>query len=157
MRIPTLLLAATLLVACGEPDPAWDELSRFEFAELYAEAWSSQKPRRLARFYAEDGVLVVNNGTPSRGRDAIEEKARGFMEAFPDMVVRLDKLVEEGDRVVFHWHWTGTNKGPGGSGFPVDIRGYEVWTFDSEGRLIESLGNYDEEEFERQIAPLKND
>lgn len=157
MRIPTLLLAATLLTACGEPEEPLKNLSRFEFAQRYAEAWSSQKPRKLASFYAEDGVLIVNDGTPSRGRDAIEEKARGFMEAFPDMVVEVDKIIEEGDRVVFHWHWTGTNTGPGGSGFPVDIRGYEVWTFNAEGLLVESLGNYDEKEFERQVAPLKND
>ena len=152
MRILTLLLTATLLAACGNSEPPLGELSRFEFAERYAAAWSSQKPRKLAAFYAEDGVLIVNNGEPARGRDAIEDRARGFMKAFPDMVVNLEKLVEEGDRVVFHWHWTGRNTGPGGSGYPVDIRGYEVWTFNSEGLIAESLGNYDEEEYERQVG-----
>lgn len=84
-----------------------------DFAIRYAAAWSSQNPEELASFYAEDGSLTVNNGSPAVGRPAIAATARQFMDAFPDMVVKMDSVSREGSQAVFHWTWTGTNTGPG--------------------------------------------
>ena len=63
-----------------------------DFATRYAAAWSSQTPTSLASFYAENGSLTVNAGAPSVGRAAITTTARGFMTAFPDMVVKMDQV-----------------------------------------------------------------
>ncbi|MCH5376155.1 MAG: hypothetical protein JJ992_19465, partial [Planctomycetes bacterium] len=52
-----------------------------QFASDYASAWSSQAPERLASFYTEDGVLIVNGGEPAVGRKAVAARARSFMEA----------------------------------------------------------------------------
>ena len=93
------------------------------FATRYAAAWSSQNPASLAAFYAEDGMLQVNEGEPAVGRAAIEAKARGFMEAFPDMVVRLESVERQGDAAVFRWLWPGTNPGPGGWAPAMSISG----------------------------------
>lgn len=124
---------------------------RTEFAIRYAEAWSSQNPEMLASFYSEDGVLQVNEGEPSVGRDAITRKAQGFMSAFPDMVVKLVELRPVADRLQFHWRWTGTNTGPGGNGRSVDLRGYEEWTLGADGLILRSEGHYDEAEYQRQM------
>ena len=62
-----------------------------DFATRYAAAWSSQQPDHLAAFYAENGTLSVNGGAPSTGRAAIAATAQGFMTAFPDMVVKMDR------------------------------------------------------------------
>ena len=105
-----------------------------DFAARYADAWSSRDPARLAAFYAENGSLTVNAGTPAVGRKAVTAMARSFMTAFPDMIVRLDVVVPEGSHVVFRWIWTGTNTGPGGTGRAVRIRGCEEWTLDADGR-----------------------
>jgi uncharacterized protein (TIGR02246 family) len=86
-----------------------------EFATRYAAAWSSQDPALFASFYAEDGTLAINDGAPSVGRAAVEQTAREFMSAFPDMVVSLVEVERQGERVIFRWHWTGTNIGPGGT------------------------------------------
>ena len=123
-----------------------------EFATRYAAAWSSQTPDELASFYAVDGSLTVNDGDPSVGRAAIAAKAGAFMDAFPDMVVQLDSVSQEGDHATFHWVWTGTNSGPGGTGRSVHIRGYEEWTFDADGLIAKSKGHYDEAEYERQMS-----
>jgi uncharacterized protein (TIGR02246 family) len=122
-----------------------------DFATRYAAAWSSQDPARFASFYSENGSLRINDGEPSIGRDAVERTAREFMTAFPDMVVRLVEVRQAGDRVEFHWHWTGTNSGPGGTGNTVDLRGYELWTLDSDDLVLESLGHLDETEYQRQL------
>lgn len=123
-----------------------------KFATRYAAAWSGQDPAAFASFYAENGSFRINDGEPSIGRDAVMETARGFMEAFPDMVVRMVELRQTGDQVEFHWYWTGTNTGPGGTGNAVDLRGYELWTLDDDGLILESLGHLDDDEYQRQLS-----
>ncbi len=144
-------LTLVLLAACETDQEPMNVTELTEFATRYATAWSSQDPVAFATFYAENGSLTVNDGEPSVGRHAVEQKAREFMTAFPDMVVRMVEARKEGDRVIFHWYWTGTNNGPGGTGNTVDLRGYEEWTIDSDGLIQESLGHYDEAEYRRQV------
>ena len=122
-----------------------------DFATRYAAAWSSQKPASLASFYAENGSLTVNGGTPSVGRAAITATAQGYMTAFPDMLVKMDKVSQDAGHAVFHWMWTGTNTGPGGTGRFVRIRGYEEWTMGADGLIAESKGHYDDAEYQRQL------
>jgi SnoaL-like protein len=123
-----------------------------DFAMRYAAAWSSQNPTNLASFYAENGSLTVNGGAPAIGRPAITATAQGYMTAFPDMVVKMDSVSEEGGHPVFHWTWTGTNTGPGGTGKAVRISGYEEWTLGPHGLIVESKGHFDEAEYRRQLS-----
>ena len=126
-----------------------DELQHF--AQDYAAAWSSGDPRRVAAFFAENGSLSINGGTPSVGRDAVAADARGFMTAFPDMVVSFDALVVTDVGPEFHWTLTGTNTGPGGTGNHVRVRGYEVWRIGPDGLIAESNGHFDADEYRRQL------
>ena len=121
------------------------------FATRYAAAWSSQNPDALASFYSEHGSLTVNDGSPSVGRAAIVAAASGFMTAFPDMLVKMDRVTQEGTRTRFHWTWTGTNTGPGGTGKAVRLNGYEEWTLGADGLIAESKGHFDQAEYERQV------
>lgn len=121
------------------------------FAKRYAEAWCSRDPDRVASFFAERGSLTVNDGAPAVGRAAIAEVARGFMAAFPDMVVTMDDLVQRPQAVEFHWTLAGTNSGPGGTGHWVRIRGYEEWRIDADGLVGESKGHFDAAEYQRQL------
>jgi uncharacterized protein (TIGR02246 family) len=123
-----------------------------DFGRRYAAAWSSQNPASLAAFYTEDGSLTVNGGAPSVGRAAISETARGFMTAFPDMVVKMDLIRSSQDtHAVFYWTWTGTNTGPGGTGKSVRISGYEDWKMGADGLIAESRGHFNEAEYQRQL------
>jgi len=122
-----------------------------ELATRYAKAWCSQDPERVAAFFAENGLLSVNDGPPAVGRAAIAEIARGFMSAFPDMVVTFDKLEPQSNATAFHWTLTGTNTGPGGTRKRVRISGYELWQFDNDGLIGNSKGHFDSAEYERQL------
>ncbi len=155
LALGAVLGAAVALASCATetaPAPATAELDLDALGTAYAAAWSGGDPQRLAAHYAPDGRLQVNDGAPAVGRDAVAAKAGAFMEAFPDMVVRMESTTREGDRVVFRWHWTGTNTGPGGNGRSVDLRGREEWTLDEDGLIVESLGRYDEAEYARQMG-----
>ncbi len=152
LRLLTSMIALfALLSACQAKEKRTDATDLTEFGTRYAAAWSSQDPVELASFYAENGSLRVNDDEPSIGREAVTETARGFMTAFPDMVVRLVELRKTDDYVEFHWHWTGTNTGPDGTGSAVDLRGYEQWRLDGDGKIVESLGHFDEAEYQRQL------
>ncbi len=122
------------------------------FAKSYAQAWCSKKPEYVAMFYAEDGSLNINNGTPAVGKAAITQSAKAFMDAFPDdMVVAFDSLVKTPKGVEFHWTLRGTNTGPNGTGKKVNISGFELWQLDDNGLIKESKGTFDAEEYSRQI------
>ena len=73
------------------------------------------------------------------------------MTAFPDMVVKLDHVSQDGGHAIFRWTWTGTNTGPGGTGKSVRINGYEEWTIGADGLIAESKGHFDEAEYQRQL------
>ena len=147
--VSVLACASALAIGCS---PSASRMNLTDFATRYAGAWSSQDPDSLASFYAEDGSLIVNAGTPSVGRAAVRTTAAGFMTAFPDMLVVMDSVIGQGDHAAFYWTWTGTNTGPGGTGRAVHIRGYEEWTLSPDGLIAESKGHYDEAEYERQVS-----
>ena len=121
-----------------------------DFAIRYAAAWSGKDPVKFASFYEENGSLIVN-GAASVGRAAITATARAYMAAFPDMVVKLDSLRQENNNTVFHWTWTGTNTGPGGTGRAVNLHGYERWTIGANGLIEKSDGHFDNDEYQRQL------
>lgn len=146
-------LVAWTIPACGPVGDQEKPVDLNEFATRYAAAWSSQNPDAHNAFYAENGVLQVNDGEPAVGREAVRATAEAFMTAFPDMKVELVELKGEFPDVEFHWHWTGTNTGPGGTGAYVDMYGYEAWTLDEDGLITRSLGHYDEAEYQRQLNP----
>lgn len=146
--VAAVLLAS--LTACSPEEKPVPPQDRTSFATRYAAAWSGGDPEAFGAFYDEAGSLVVN-GSASVGRPAIVETARSYMAAFPDMVVRLDSLREESGATVFHWTWTGTNTGPGGTGKAVNLAGYERWTFSADGLILTSDGHFDNAEYQRQL------
>jgi predicted ester cyclase len=124
-----------------------DDPDLTKFARLYAEAWCSKDPEKVAAFYAKNGSISVNGAPPV----PIAEVARGFMRDFPDMVVTFDKLENAPAGREFHWTFSGTNTGLGGKGNRVRISGYELWKIDKDGLINESKGHFDADDYERQL------
>ena len=118
-----------------------------KFAQRYAEAWCSHDPEKVAAFYARNGSISVNGAAPV----PVAEVAHGFAHDFPDMAVTFDKLENMPAGLEFHWTFTGTNTGPGGTGNKVRISGYELWKIDNNGLIAESKGHFDAAEYERQL------
>lgn len=117
------------------------------FAKQYADAWSSHDPEKVAAFYCRNGSISVNGASPV----PIAEVARGFVGDFPDMVVTFDKLEKTPSGTEFHWTFTGTNTGPGGTGKRVRISGYELWQIGNDGLIAKAEGHFDSTEYERQL------
>jgi len=122
-----------------------------EFAMRYTAAWCSRNAASVASFFAEGGSLTINEGTPSVGRAAIAAAAQEFMTEFPDIVVTMDGLAIDRDRIAYHWTLAGTNTGPGGTGKRVHISGYEVWRVGADGLIASSEGHYDAADYNSQL------
>ena len=122
-----------------------------EFAARYTSAWCSQNAANVAAFFSPAGSLTINNGSPALGRTAITRAAQGFMTAFPDLVVRMDRLAVDGANIQYHWTLTGSNTGPGGTGRPVRISGFEEWRFGADDLIAESKGQFDAADYDRQL------
>jgi predicted ester cyclase len=123
-----------------------------DLGALYTEAWCSQEPGRVAAFFSERGSLSINGGAPAVGRDAIHEVAASFMTGFPDLVLTMDDVRDEGDRAVYRWTFAGANTGPGGSGNRVLFSGFEEWEIGVDGLISSSLGHFDEADFHSQVS-----
>lgn len=128
-----------------------DSVRLNNFAIRYTAAWCSQSAASVAAHFTERGSLTINEGEPSTGRAAITAAAQGFMTAFPDMVVKMDRLLAHGAQIEYHWTLTGTNTGPGGTGRAVLISGYEEWRIGDGGLIEESKGHFDAADYRRQL------
>ena len=116
-----------------------------QLARNYTEAWCSREPTRVAAHYVPGGTIAINGGEAA----GIEEVARGFIAAFPDIEVFMDHLVLRDDGVVeYRWTFTGTSAETGRS---VRIPGFEEWTIAGDGLIDRSLGHFDQDEYDRQL------
>jgi nuclear transport factor 2 (NTF2) superfamily protein len=126
---------------------AQDPIRVREFARSYTDAWCSHDPARVAGHYTPGGTIAINGGEATE----ITEVAHAFMAAFPDIQVFMDDVVFTNKVVEYHWTFTGTNTGPGGTGKWVRISGFEEWTFGDDGLVAQSQGHYDQAEYDRQL------
>jgi hypothetical protein len=123
-----------------------------DFASRYTAAWCSRDPKQVAAFFARNGSLSVNGGAPAVGREAIAAVAQEFMSAFPDLRVLMDEVIDLGEQAIYRWTLIGTNTGPGGTGRPVRISGYEEWRLSPEGLIAQSNGRFDAADYKRQLG-----
>ena len=124
-----------------------------DFATRYTAAWCSQNAASVAAFFAPNGSLTINYGTPSVGPEAIAAAARSFMTAFPDLQVIMDRVIDRSDKAEYHWTLIGTHSGPGGTGNPVRVSGFESWQFGPDGLIASSQGHFDSDDYNRQLEP----
>lgn len=129
-----------------------DQQALRKFADGYTKAWNSRSPELFASQFATDGILIINNGPPARGRAAIAKVAQGFMSTFPDMVLTMDTLQAGVNGAAYHWTLVGTNSGPGGNGNKVQISGVEVWQLNDAGQIRISDGHFDKADYDRQLG-----
>jgi len=116
------------------------------FARSYTDAWCSGEPARVTAHYAPGGTVAINGGAPT----PILDVAESFMAAFPHMELLMDDVVIRDDVVVeFHWTLVGEHSGTGNQ---VRISGFEEWTIGDDGRVVTSLGSFDQVEYDRQVA-----
>jgi uncharacterized protein (TIGR02246 family) len=74
-------------------------------------AWAARDAHALANLHAAHGTVASPTGGVLEGREEIERISRMWFSAFPDMVVNIEDLVIDGNRVVEISHINGTHSG----------------------------------------------
>ncbi len=106
----------------------------------------------MAACYEETASLTINGGVPATGRAELAATAASYMEAFPDLRVSVNSVLVAGGSVFWAWTLGGTNTGSGGTGNRVRVSGIELWTIGESGLVANSIGFYDADTYDRQLA-----
>jgi len=137
--------------ATEEEDPvmSFDPKDIEKLADAYTAAWNAGSPQGVAGYFAEDGEIVINRGTPWRGRSGIAEMAAGFFVDVPDLKLTCDGIRCAGSHVAYLWTFRGhaarTMKA-------LTVRGWEEWDLSDDMKIKASRGWYDTEDYARQVA-----
>ncbi|MGR3661757.1 MAG: nuclear transport factor 2 family protein [Paracoccaceae bacterium] len=118
-------------------------------AAAYTKAWGSISPESVASFFASDGRITINNAAPLIGRAAIAEMAAGFYAEFPALILHMDDFRISGNHAIFPWTLEGKHAETGNF---CKVPGWEERTLDEDGKITESLGWFNADEYARQVA-----
>jgi len=83
-------------------------------ARLYEEGWGRGDLQAFDQAWAAHHVLVWNEQTQTRQARTVEELkriVRSYRSAFPDLTVRIDEMIAEGDKVAVQVTFRGTHEG----------------------------------------------
>jgi steroid delta-isomerase-like uncharacterized protein len=153
MRRTLLLLAlgiATLSPAVsGESSEQRKAVARRVFEEIFNQG----KYEVANEIYASD---FVNHGvTRDVGLKEDQDAARGWRAAFPDLKMKVDKLLVDGDYVTVLWSGEGTNTGEGNglpaTGKKLKGRGITIWRI-SGGKIREEWSEFDQLRIMQQLG-----
>lgn len=90
-------------------------MTRPEITELIdqvLDAWQRHDATALANFHTEDGLVESPfAGGTTRGREQIVKVYEAFFTAFPDLAIKTDVPLIDGDRVVLICRLSGTDRG----------------------------------------------
>lgn len=123
------------------------------------EAWRQHDAQALAADYAPDAVGESPMSGKLVGRDRIREVFEAWFTAFPDIVMKTDEVLVDGNRAVRFFTVTGTQAAPFGgvpsSGRRVNISGAWLYTLDDGGRIVHDRRVYDVTAMLVQLGALR--
>jgi steroid delta-isomerase-like uncharacterized protein len=112
----------------------------------FEEVWNKGRADAIDEMLASHAV-VHGLGSGVLGPTEFKAFHSAYRNAFPDVTIRVDDIVAEGDIVAARWSGTGTHRG-GGLGFAATGRGIHfsgmVFVRVQNGRLVEGWNNFDQ-------------
>lgn len=109
----------------------------------------------IDRFYAADFVMYEPSGTKNLAE--FKQSARVLFSAFPDLVLTIDDMVAEGDKVTKRWTARCTHKGEyqgiPATGNSVNVTGISIYRV-ADGKLAECWHHVDALTIMQQLGVL---
>jgi steroid delta-isomerase-like uncharacterized protein len=124
--------------------------------ERQLEAWNVHDPAAVAAFFAEDATVHDAGGETAVGRDAIEARAKVYIDAFPDLRLEIRSIEVDGNRFAMEWQASGTNTGSL-AGMPVTnkpavIEGCDCGDIGEDGLIRTETDYWNEASMMRQLG-----
>ena len=120
-----------------------------KIAADYTAAWNSGSPESVAAFFSPDGTITINGGEPWRGTEGVANMAAGFFADVPDLHLVCDGVRASGNHAVYLWTFTGTHATTARN---LTVSGWEAWELDETGLIERSSGNFDADDYSRQVG-----
>jgi steroid delta-isomerase-like uncharacterized protein len=126
----------------------------------FDEVWNHGRVEGIDEMFAGDGIahgLADETGNPLRGPENFRVYHSQMRTAFPDIVVNVEDMVAEGDKVAARCSVRGKH---GGDSFgvaatqtPVEFTGMTIVRIQN-GKIVEAWNNFDFMKMYRQIGVL---
>ncbi len=129
MRPLFVVSACSLFIAGPLLASSLQEQNKTIARRAFEEILSRGRLELAAELYAKD---FVNHGLHSNASLEEDQAAlKGWHQAFPDIAIRPEKLIAEGDLVTIYWVASGTNTGAGNglpaTGKKAELAGITIW------------------------------
>jgi len=123
----------------------------------FREVWNAGNVATIRELLADDVVTHIGDQT-LRGPSAFEDFHTAYRTAFPDVNVRVEHIVTQGDTVAFRWTatatHTGTLLGRVPTGRRVAFEGMGIVRVDN-GKIVEGWNTFDQLGMLQQLGIVK--
>jgi steroid delta-isomerase-like uncharacterized protein len=127
-------------------EPAMSAENKALVSRWFEEVWTNGRAELIEELLAADSS-VYGLGPDLHGAAAFKPFYAAYRTAFPDVAVRIDDVIAEGDIVAARWTATGTHQGDG-LGFPATGKKVRftgmVFVRVANGKMIEGWNSFDQ-------------
>jgi steroid delta-isomerase-like uncharacterized protein len=155
MKIFGTVNACLLLLAGPLFASSLQEQNKAIARRAFEEILSRGRFELTEQLYAKD---FVNHGLHSDASLEEDQAAlKGWHQAFPDIAIRAEKLIAEGDLVTIYWVASGTNTGAGNglpaTGKKAELAGITIWRI-VDNKIKEEWSAFDQLSMMQQLGLL---
>ena len=152
---------AAMIASCNMPDKSADmkaDAGKAKMQRFYDEVFNAHNAAAMDSFCTAD--FIDHNPGPGhdgKGLESVKADVKEFMAEYPDLHIKSNFMVSDGDKVVAHITLTGTNSGAMGTqpatNKTVDFDGIDVVTI-KDGKATERWGYFDDMKMMRQLGMM---
>jgi steroid delta-isomerase-like uncharacterized protein len=125
----------------------------------FEEVWNQRRTATITELFAPNGIShgVAEDGSDLIGPEAFIPFYERFLNAFPDMKLKVEDAIADGDKVLIRWsatmRHTGDGLGIAATNKPVSIGGMSLARI-ANGQLVEAWDQWDKFAMLQQIGAV---
>ena len=123
-----------------------EEENKAIFRRYIEEVWNQSNLEVVDEIFDRYISHRPDGPTLQRGPEDVKHFVSEFRTAFPDFRISIDDQIAEGDKVMVHATLLGTHqrefRGMAPTGKHIEERGFSVFRFSEEGKVVESWDSY---------------
>jgi serine phosphatase RsbU (regulator of sigma subunit) len=123
-----------------------EEENKASFRRYIEEVWNQSNLEVVDEIFDRYISHQPDGPTLERGPEDVKRFVGEFRSAFPDLRIRIDDQIAEGDKVVVRATIRGTHhrefRGMAPTGKEIEEKGFSVFRFSEEGKVVESWDSY---------------
>jgi steroid delta-isomerase-like uncharacterized protein len=123
-----------------------EEENKSIFRRYIEEVWNQGRLELADEIFARYLAHQPEGPILERGPEDVKRFVSEFRSAFPDFHISIDDQIAEGDKVMVHATIRGTHerefRGMAPTGKEIEERGFSVFRFSDEGKVVESWDSY---------------